>query len=258
MNVVFIPSIQSKHLTDVDSYSDYSLKTWKHYCDRIGAKLFVMNEPIHDPDKMKVTWQRWYVHDLLEHNNIDYDKIFMVDLDTMIRWDAPNIFEDEWIGKNSDFAACVDNENLRLVNYSVEGYQHLFNDVSLDWERYFNCGVIFMTKKMAKISKTITDFYFDNEEEILKLQHETLKKGSDQTPVNYIVNREMSNVNLLSKRWNLTHLMRKEILNGLYVKHCGQPMDVIQPAMERDNFMTAEQAKEFGLVDQIVEQRPDN
>ena len=34
-------------------------------------------------------------------------------------------------------------------------------------------------------------------------------------------------------------------------------MDVIQPAMERDNFMTAEQAKEFGLVDQIVEQRPD-
>ena len=49
----------------------------------------------------------------------------------------------------------------------------------------------------------------------------------------------------------------KEILNGLYVKHCGQPMDVIQPAMERDNFMTAEQAKEFGLVDQIVEQRPD-
>ena len=50
----------------------------------------------------------------------------------------------------------------------------------------------------------------------------------------------------------------KEILNGLYVKHCGQPMNVIQPAMERDNFMTAEQAKEFGLVDQIVEQRPDN
>ena len=44
MNVVFIPSIQSKHLTDVDSYSDYSLKTWKHYCDRIGAKLFVMND----------------------------------------------------------------------------------------------------------------------------------------------------------------------------------------------------------------------
>ena len=214
MNVVFIPSIQSKHLTDVDSYSDYSLKTWKHYCDRIGAKLFVMNEPIHDPDKMKVTWQRWYVHDLLEHNNIDYDKVFMVDLDTMIRWDAPNIFEDEWIGKNSDFAACVDNDNLGWVKDSVDGYQHLFNDVSLDWERYFNCGVIFMTKKMAKISKAITDFYFDNEQEILKLQHETLKKGSDQTPVNYIVNREMSNVNLLSKRWNLTHLMRKEILNG--------------------------------------------
>ena len=220
MNVVFIPSIPSKHLTDVDSYSDYSLKTWKHYCDRIGAKLFVMNEPIHDPDKMKVTWQRWYVHDLLEHNNIDYDKVFMVDLDTMIRWDAPNIFEDEWIGKNSDFAACVDNDNLGWVKDSVDGYQHLFNDVSLDWERYFNCGVIFMTKKMAKISKAITDFYFDNEEEILKLQHETLKKGSDQTPVNYMVRKEGYPITYLSRKWNFTQLHQRGVLQNALFLDC--------------------------------------
>src|SRR5271167_2552849 len=45
-------------------------------------------------------------------------------------------------------------------------------------------------------------------------------------------------------------------LNGIYVKHTGKALTVIENAMERDNFMTAEQAKEFGLIDQVVEKRP--
>jgi len=46
-------------------------------------------------------------------------------------------------------------------------------------------------------------------------------------------------------------------LNDLYVKHTGQKLDVIEGSMERDNFMNAEEAKEFGLIDEVVEQRPD-
>jgi ATP-dependent Clp protease protease subunit len=45
-------------------------------------------------------------------------------------------------------------------------------------------------------------------------------------------------------------------LNGIYVKHTGKALAVIENAMERDNFMTADQAKEFGLIDQVVEKRP--
>ena len=45
-------------------------------------------------------------------------------------------------------------------------------------------------------------------------------------------------------------------LNKLYVAHTGQPLDVIEAAVERDNFMTAEEAKEFGLVDEVVVKRP--
>ena len=45
-------------------------------------------------------------------------------------------------------------------------------------------------------------------------------------------------------------------LNGIYVKHTGKSLAVVEAAMERDNFMTAEQAKEFGLIDQVVEKRP--
>lgn len=45
-------------------------------------------------------------------------------------------------------------------------------------------------------------------------------------------------------------------LNNLYVKHTGQKLSVVERAMERDNFMSAEKAKEFGLIDEIVVNRP--
>ncbi len=50
-------------------------------------------------------------------------------------------------------------------------------------------------------------------------------------------------------------LSLKARLNQIYVKHTGQKLAVIEKNMERDNFMNSEGAKEFGLVDQIVEKR---
>ena len=49
----------------------------------------------------------------------------------------------------------------------------------------------------------------------------------------------------------------KKRLNELYAKHTGNSIDVIRENMERDNFMSAEQAKEFKLVDHIVASRED-
>src|SRR5690606_36197319 len=45
-------------------------------------------------------------------------------------------------------------------------------------------------------------------------------------------------------------------LNKLYVEHTGQPLDVIESSMERDKFMTAEEARDFGLIDEVVTKRP--
>jgi ATP-dependent Clp protease protease subunit len=50
-------------------------------------------------------------------------------------------------------------------------------------------------------------------------------------------------------------LSLKARLNQIYVKHTGQKLSVIEKGMERDNFMTAEMAKEFGLIDTIIERR---
>lgn len=51
-------------------------------------------------------------------------------------------------------------------------------------------------------------------------------------------------------------LALKARLNKMYVKHTGQPLENIEKNMERDNFMSAESAKNFGLVDHVLEQRP--
>ena len=50
-------------------------------------------------------------------------------------------------------------------------------------------------------------------------------------------------------------LSLKKRLNEIYSKHTGKSVDEIKSALERDNFMTAETAKSFGLIDEVVEKR---
>ena len=45
-------------------------------------------------------------------------------------------------------------------------------------------------------------------------------------------------------------------LNEIYVKHTGQTLDFIEKSMERDKFLSAEEAKEFGLIDEVITSRP--
>jgi ATP-dependent Clp protease protease subunit len=49
----------------------------------------------------------------------------------------------------------------------------------------------------------------------------------------------------------------KRRLNEIYVKHTGQPLKKIEDALERDMFLTAEMAKDFGLIDKVIDKRPE-
>ncbi|MDE0766446.1 MAG: ATP-dependent Clp protease proteolytic subunit [Amylibacter sp.] len=49
----------------------------------------------------------------------------------------------------------------------------------------------------------------------------------------------------------------KDRLNNIYVKHCSQELSTVEAALDRDNFMTAEEAKDWGLIDEIVQKRED-
>ena len=51
-------------------------------------------------------------------------------------------------------------------------------------------------------------------------------------------------------------LRTRHILNEIYVRHTGQPLEAIERRLERDSYMSAHEAREFGLVDEVVENRP--
>lgn len=50
-------------------------------------------------------------------------------------------------------------------------------------------------------------------------------------------------------------LAMRERLNLVYAKHTGQPVKEIAKALDRDNFMTADNAKEFGIIDEVITER---
>jgi ATP-dependent Clp protease, protease subunit len=49
----------------------------------------------------------------------------------------------------------------------------------------------------------------------------------------------------------------KKRINEIYMKHTGQSLEKIEDALERDTFLTAEMAKEFGLIDKVMDKRPE-
>ncbi len=50
-------------------------------------------------------------------------------------------------------------------------------------------------------------------------------------------------------------LSLRQRLNEIYVKHCGQELKAVEDALERDRFMSADEAKTFGIVDEVVAER---
>ncbi|HUB10705.1 MAG TPA: ATP-dependent Clp protease proteolytic subunit [Acetobacteraceae bacterium] len=51
-------------------------------------------------------------------------------------------------------------------------------------------------------------------------------------------------------------LALRKRLNEIYVRHTGQPIEAIERKLERDSYLSAEEARDFGLVDEVVEYRP--
>ncbi len=208
-NVVFMTCMDGA--PDILDYKEWCYKSWKPWCDKHGIELFVLSDEIRDKTIMKPTWQRWHVHEILEANEIEYDQVALVDVDTMIHWNAPNFFE----LTDGEFCAVKDKFNIEWTHNSIQGYQDYWPDVQFDWTSYFNCGFIVMSKKHKDWCKGVTEFYYKNEDELRRRQHETLKKGSDQTPINYMIRDSEHELKYLDERFNLSQLHLRGVLGSL-------------------------------------------
>ena len=217
-NVVFIVDITLKGSqrevgrwaeTRSDPYV-FCTKAWKKWCDKNDCELFVLNEEVLPHSTMPVSWQRYYVFDLLEASGIEYDQILYVDADTIPHPDCPNVFE------MSDRKFCfVHNEgSYDWILRSIENYgKYFFDGHMIPWTDYFDSGMLIFNKQHKQFFQKIIEFFHDNRENLLKVESEW-HAGTDQTPVNFLTHILNIDYKRLPYELNMCDMFRKEILNN--------------------------------------------
>ena len=193
-------------------YFEYSRKTWEYWCKKNDVLFVPFEKPVKKHlFKYRVNWQKLiYVFDELERLNIDYDQICLVDSSCMIKWNTPNFFN----LTEHKFTGWRDLENLRWINDSVQGYKPFFDNYELDLTKYINSGFIIFNEKHKKLINDFKKIYLDNLESFCKLQDEIVKKGTEQTPLNYWL--QMNNVDVktdLPMIYKLTHMHRNDLFH---------------------------------------------
>ena len=211
-NLVFLTSVK-KEMFNV-KYGGYELMyisklSWEYWCDKNNITLYTYDTPTFDDiSSYRVPWQRWC--DIFEQlSGIDYDKIWMVDSASIIKWNTPNIFE----LVDDRFTAFRDIDNLNWIYQSVIGYKSMFDNFEFDLSKYINCGNVILNDNHKGFLEKVKNFYHDNHQLILHYENEKVVKSTDQTPFNYLLQIENIDTNIdLPIAYNLTHLQRKEML----------------------------------------------
>ena len=205
-NIVFQVNIKGvRHKPEFD----LSTQSWKKWADKNDCEVLVLDQFIREQDYMKANWQKWFIFDLLEHNNIEYDQILVVDADTIVHPDCPNFFEET----EHKFCVVRNDGCFEWVLRSIEKYKDfLFKDLDVDAWEYFNSGFVILNKKHKPFIKEVLKWYDDNVDNI-NWAEENIKASTEQTPLNFLVKKHNVEMKHLSERYNLQDMFRKNLLH---------------------------------------------
>jgi len=186
---------------------EYSKKSWKQWCKNNNAELFVLEDLLLPMEEMKICWQRYYLFDILEANNIDYDQILMVDADTIVHPKCPNIFE----LTDNKFCAAEFDASWDWTIRSIENYSHfVFDNYMMPIHKYFDCGFMVVNKKHQDFFNKVIEFYHQNKQQLMEV--EKLHGGTDQTPINILIHKLGVDLKLFPYEYNMSDINRKNIL----------------------------------------------
>ena len=186
-----------------------SIKSWKKFCDKHGHELHVLQDPIVDQNLMNIIWQRYFLFDILDHSSIKVDQVLLVDADTIVHPECPDIFS----MTDHKYTLVRDDGDYDWIIRSMENYKkYLFSDLPLfDWFSYYNSGFQIVNNSHRNFFKTMRNFFEENQETISWCQ-KSFGVGTDQTPLNYLVRRENIDIKELSFMYNCVCLNKKEVL----------------------------------------------
>ena len=208
-NVVFTVNIKNPENPGRCRPYELSIDSWKVWAEKNNCEVFILDQWVYDKEVMNPNWHKLLVFDLLENSGIDYDQVLIVDSDTFIHPDAPNIFDET----DNKFCAVHNDGSYDWVLRSMETYsKFVFEDYMFDWSEYFNSGVMVVNKEHKSLFKDILTFYLTNQELVTGLQ-KNFGVGTDQPMINFFVHKNNIDLKLLPYKWNMQDLHRKEILN---------------------------------------------
>jgi hypothetical protein len=208
-NIVFIVNITDSAKQSRTNPYQYSIKSWSKWCQKNNCELFVLENRIYPADIMNANWHKILVFDLLESNGVDYNQILIVDADTIIHPDAPNVFD----FTENKYCAIRNYGSMDWVCRSYENYKkRLFPEVTYSPTDYFNSGVIILNKSHKEFYSKVHQYYLSNRESIQLLQ-KTYGVGTDQPVLNFLVRSHNIDLKLLPYEWNMQDMGRFEILN---------------------------------------------
>ena len=188
---------------------DYSIKSWEYWCKKNNVNLFLMEDPVVDMSEMHIIWQRYFLFDMLDHNEINYNQILMVDADTIIHPDAPNFFKET----EDKYCLVHDDGSYDWILRGMEHYKkYVFTDEWFEFWKYGNSGFQIVNEKHRPFFDEMRKFYFENKHNIQSIQ-DKWGIGTDQTPLNYMLRRYIIDIKLLSYEYNMTCMPKKEIIN---------------------------------------------
>lgn len=207
-NIVFIPAIVVAGNESRSATYNYGLESWERWCRNNNCELFILDQLLAPIEDLKITWQRYYVFDLLEANNINYDQILMVDADSFIHPDCPNFFE----MTDRKFTGVHADGSYDWVLRSIENYsKHLFNGKMFNFWEYYMGGFQIVNETHKSYYQNILKFYFENQRKIQELQNYHV--GTDQPIINFLLRENNIDLKLLPWEFSMSDMARKEVLD---------------------------------------------
>ena len=205
-NIVFIPNITMGDGRN-KSYH-YSVQSWKAWCDKNDCELLVWEDLLFPVDYMKITWQRYYLFDFLEENNIECSQILMVDADTIVHPDCPNFF-DETDGK---YCGVMNDGCYEWTTRSIRQFgAKLFDGHKIMPHKYINGGFQIVNEKYRWFFDEMKKYYDENHKEIV-IAIEEVKAGTDQTILNFMLDKHNVDMKILPNCYNLQDIWRKNLI----------------------------------------------
>jgi hypothetical protein len=217
-NIVFIPFIKREDsYTSISSIGksgrtagyQFGINSWSEWCKRNDCELVIMDQLLMPESEMLITWQRWHVLDILEHNGIDYDQVLVVDADSIVHPDCPNFFQ----LTNGEFSSPLTDGDYEWVCRAINGYSRMFFDKEhcLPSYEFFMTGFVIVNKTHKEFLTKVMEWYMLNQQKVIQ-SYDQLLTGSDIALMNCLRKEFNIKLNILPREYGLMDLVRKNLL----------------------------------------------